>query len=310
MGWSARQHEGIGMSSVRPLLRTPVGWPLRAWLVAEVFFGLAAISAVFFFPEQTATNFAWTIPAVVMAAVIGAFYLSTGFLFALGLSVRNWENVRVIVLPAIVFTTLELLVTIIHWDRFNQGTLPFYVWFASYLLPPPIFAVLYWWHQRRAAPVGTGVAQPLPRWFRWLCLINGGVYVLVAGALLVVPEALIAQGPWPFTPLTARALCGWLVAVGLLLLSMAWENDWSRARLASVMLLVLGPALLFQLLRYSAQVRWTNPWLLISLADLLLLSLIMLAMWLRHPTRQSAPTSMPDPSPDPQGATQRVGGRV
>ena len=91
---------------------------------------MAAISAVFLFPEQTATNFAWTIPAVVMAAVIGAFYLATGFLFALELLARSWEHVRVIVLPAVVFTTLELLVTVLHWNRFNQGTLPFYVWFA------------------------------------------------------------------------------------------------------------------------------------------------------------------------------------
>jgi hypothetical protein len=298
------------MSSAQSPLQTPVGWPLRAWLVAEVFFGLAAISAVFFFPEQTATNFAWTIQSVVMAAVIGAFYLATGFLFAFGLFVRYWENVRVIVLPAVVFTTLELLVTLLHWDRFTRGTLPFYVWFASYLLPPPIFAALYWWHQRRAAPVGTGVTQPLPRWFWWLCVINGGAYALVAGALLVAPEGLIAQGPWPFTPLTARALCGWLVAVGLLLLSMARENDWGRARLGSVMLIVLGPALLFQLLRYSAQVRWANPWLLIALADFLLLSPIMLAMWRRQPTRQPVPASSADPSIDPQAATRRASGRV
>ena len=43
-----------------------------------------------------------------MAAVIGAFYLATGFLFALGLLARSWEHVRVIVLPAVVFTTLDL----------------------------------------------------------------------------------------------------------------------------------------------------------------------------------------------------------
>ena len=73
-----------------------------------------------------------------------------------------------------------------------------------------------------------------------------------------------------------------LVAVGLLLLSMARENDWPRAGLASVLFIVLGPALFFQLLRYSAQVRWGNPWLLIYLVDFLLLFPIMLAMWLRQ----------------------------
>jgi hypothetical protein len=262
---------------------TPVSKGLRAWLVVEVLFGLAAILAVFLFPEQTDTNFAWPAKPPVTAAVMGAFYVSAGALFAGSFFVPSWERLRVIVLPSLVFTATELLVTFLHWDRFKVGTLPFYVWFESYLLPPPIFGLLYWWQQRRSSPVGSGITAPLAPWLRALLLVDGAVLTLLFGAVLVAPGLLVAAGPWPFTPLTARALSGWGISLGLLLLSMAAENDRHRVRLATLMPLALAPALLVQLMRFGAEVRWANPWLLLFLADVALLAALSLALRLNLP---------------------------
>src|SRR5437763_484535 len=124
---------------------TPITLPLRAWLFVEVLFGLGAITSIGLFPADTKTNFAWPIQPVVMAAALGAFYFASAPALVWALFARTWESVRVIVLPAIAFTTVELLATFLHWDKFSVGTVPFYVWFASYLLPPPIFAGLYLW---------------------------------------------------------------------------------------------------------------------------------------------------------------------
>jgi hypothetical protein len=267
---------------------TPIRWPTRIWFVVEVFFGLAAISSIFLSPDKTQTNFAWPIKPVVMAAVLGAFYLSTAALFLLPLVLRRWEDVRVVVIPSAIFTAIMLLATFLHWDKFSVGTLPFYVWFASYVLPPPILAALFWWQQRAASPIGADVVQPLPRWFRRLCLINGAAFVIIASVLFLFPQGVLAQGPWAFTPLTIRTLSGWLIATGLLLVFIAWENDWRRVRIGTAMLIILGPALLFQLVRYSAQVSWGNAWLLIALVDFLALTLIMLGMWVRRLRPQPA----------------------
>src|SRR5205814_2060470 len=108
---------------------TPIPWALRAWLVVEVLFGLGAIASVGLSPADTRSNFAWPIQPVVTAAVLGAFYFATAPILVLALFARVWESVRVIVLPAIAFTTVELLATFLHWDKFSVGTLPFYVWF-------------------------------------------------------------------------------------------------------------------------------------------------------------------------------------
>ena len=262
---------------------TPVSRGLRAWLVVEVGFGLVAILAVFLFPEQTDVNFAWPARPAVMAAVLGAFYLASSLLFVGALLVDRWERLRVFVLPAAVFSSIELAVTFLHWDRFRVGTIPFAVWFASYILPPPLFGFFYWWQQRRAVPMGIGIRQPLPSWFRRLCAVNGAALVVVFAVVLASPGLLIAAGPWMFTPLTVRALCGWLISLGLLLLSVAAENDWRRVRLGTLMPMALGPALLLQLGRFGAEVRWDNPWLLLLLADILVLGAVCAVLWLRPP---------------------------
>jgi hypothetical protein len=260
-------------------LKTPISLPLRLWFGVEVLFGVAAIGAVFLRPEETATNFAWKIKPTVMAATFGAFYLSVGLLFVLGVVARRWQQVRVVSIPAAVFTAFMLLTTFLHWDKFTIGIPPFYVWFASYLLPPPIFVVLYLWHQKRSAPVGSGRTQVLAKPIRGFWFINGLVLVSLALLFYVFPALLIAIAPWTFTPLTARTLCGWLIGVGLLEMWMAWEGDWQRVKIGTTMLVILPFALIFQLLRFQTEVGWSNVALWLLLLDFSMASILCIGLW-------------------------------
>ncbi len=83
---------------------TPIVWPLKVWLVVEVVFGLGAILTIALHPEATANNFAWNVQPVVMAALLGAYYVSSALLFLLPLFARRWEMIRVMILPAAAFT--------------------------------------------------------------------------------------------------------------------------------------------------------------------------------------------------------------
>ena len=78
----------------------PIAFPLRAWLAVEVLFGVGAVLAVGLAPADTATNFAWPIQPVVMAAVLGAFYITSAPLFLFPLLAKRWEMDRVMILPA------------------------------------------------------------------------------------------------------------------------------------------------------------------------------------------------------------------
>lgn len=266
--------------------RTPISLPLRAWLAVEILFGIAAISAVFLAPDQTTTNFAWPIEPTVMAATFGSFYLSVGLMFVLGTFARRWQQVRAVSIPAAIFTGFMLLTTFLHWDKFNLEIAPFYVWFASYLLPPPIFVALFYSHQKKAAPIGTQRLCPIAQPIRQFWFINGFLITLIALLFYGVPTLLIAIAPWTMTPLTARTLCGWLIAVGTLQAWMACEGDWSRIKIASTLLIILPFALLFQWVRYSPEVDWSNLSLWLLLLNFLLNSLLCTHLWRTWTGRQ------------------------
>ena len=238
---------------------TPIAWPLRAWLAVEVLFGVGAVLTIGRAPSDTATNFAWPIQPVVMAATFGAFYITSAPLFLLPLFAKRWEMIRVMILPTALFSTVQLAATFLHWDKFSVGSVPFYVWFASYLLPPPIFLAAYLWHQRKADSHPLPSDDPIPSWLNRMLVICGSLLTLVAVVTLFFPGFLIPVFPWQLTPLTARSLSGWLIAVGTIMLWMSRENDRTRARLGTPMLILIVPALLMQMSRFAEQVNWASP---------------------------------------------------
>lgn len=243
---------------------TPIAAPLRVWLWIEVLFGLAAIASVGLRPQDTETGFAWHIEPLVMAAALGGLYIAATPSIVLQALAGRWEMIRVLIPTAICFTTAELVATLLHLDKFSVGTAPFFIWLASYVLPPPSFIAMYAYHQRRAEPLGTGVALPPP--LRRTLIVIGALLTLDAIVGFAFPEWFTGSFPWELTPLTARVLCGWLIAVGTLMLSIARENDRDRVRLASPMLILLLPAVGLQVARFAGQVDLSNPRLWIGAA--------------------------------------------
>jgi hypothetical protein len=257
----AKKKEGNAMTSSG----TPIAWPLRIWLAVEVLFGVGAVMAIGLSPANTQTNFAWPIQPVVMAAILGGFYITSAPLFLLPLFARQWEMIRAMILPTALFCTVQLATTFLHWDKFSVGTVPFYIWFASYLLPPPIFVAAYLWHQRKASSKPLESDSTLPIWLKGLLVTLGGFLTLAAILVFFYPTWLISIFPWQLTPLTARSLSGWLMVVGTLMLSLSIENNRTRARLATPMFILILPALLLQMSRYAGQVDWSNLVLWIGL---------------------------------------------
>jgi hypothetical protein len=156
------------------------------------------------------------------------------------------------------FSTIQLAATFIHWDKFTLGITPFYVWFASYLLPPPIFIAAYLWHQRRAKESPATSEDQIPSWLKWILLIVGVIFVLIAIVAFFIPSLLIPIFPWQLTPLTSRSLSGWLAIVGVLMLSIRGDDNRTRARLATPMLILILPTILLQLSRFSHEVDWSS----------------------------------------------------
>lgn len=237
----------------------PISLPLRIWFFCEVLFGLMSIATITATPADTARHFAWPIKPDATAALLGAFYLAAAVPFVLAVCARRWQNVRVFIIGTILFSSVELAATFLHWDRMSVGTMPFNVWFASYLLPPPLFIAFYCLHARRASAAPSPDDAPLAGWLRaGLCLL-GLPLALLGIAVFLSPSLAFPLMAWNFTPLTARALSGWVLALGVLMLSAARENDRTRSLLVAPMFILLGPAIVLQLTRFPGQVDVAHP---------------------------------------------------
>lgn len=247
---------------------------LRLWIAAEVVFGLMSLLTISLYPEQTAEQFAWPIKAFVTAALLGGFYIAAASFFVLALFARRWENIRVFVPASIIFSSTELLATFIHWDKFSVGTLPFTVWFISYVLPPPLFLAFYLQHQRRSPPVPRPGDEVLPGNLLSLMRVLGAVLAGFALLIFVVPTLWIAVAPVPFTPLTTRAFAGWVLATGLMQLLAVRENDRTRVRLISPFFVLAPPAIALEMARYPEQINFANPVLYLGAAVLALVCVV------------------------------------
>jgi hypothetical protein len=267
--------------------KTPANLALKLWLGVEVVFGVLTILTLLFNPQNSATNFSWPIKPVVMAALFGAFYCAVSIAIVNVFLARYWQEVRVIVIPAIVFTSMMLLTTLLHWEKFSLTNKSFYVWLISYISPPPIFAALYVWHQRQSTAVGQALSSPLPVWarrvFRWHGLGLTGLALL----FYLLPSLLTAIAPWPVTPLNARVLSVFLGGVGLLQLSIWRENGWFQIKRVMPLFIVLPIVVLIQLLRFSDEVQWANLALGLFLLDIGAISFISLWLWQHHKTAES-----------------------
>lgn len=190
-------------------------------------FLVLAFLILFFMPETSGTRFAWEIKPNMTAAFMGAGYLGGSWLFLNAVWGKCWHRVAPGFPPVTAFTICMLLVTALHWERFDLGHLPFQIWLVLYVVTPFLIPFL-WWRNRVTDPhtleAGDVVVPPAARW--GLGLLG----VLLLGFALfafVAPQSLVSMWPWQLTPLTARIMGGWFALLGVGGIVIARELRWS-----------------------------------------------------------------------------------
>lgn len=199
--------------------------PLRIILLAAA--GLVFLAGVqlFFFPLRTADWFAWTIGVPMTAVFLGAAYFSSVVLELAGARSLRWSRARLTVWAVLVFTTLTLVVTLVHLEAFHLGPehptsarVVTWVWLGIYAGVP--VAMLIGLAQQARTRVEPGrraeapVVRSLPPSLRLLTAGLAVVLLLSGVALLIAPGWAAGAWAWPLTDLTARAIGAWLVGLG------------------------------------------------------------------------------------------------
>lgn len=76
--------------------------------------------------------------------------------------------------------------------------------------------------------------------------------------LYAAPMAVLKLWPWMLTPLTARTVGAWLLAIAVISAQAALENDVVRIRPAFITMTALGVLQIVALLRYPSDFRWMS----------------------------------------------------
>ena len=240
------------------------------------------------FSERTAMYFAWEIkPPFITAAFLGAAYWAAVPVEIIASRQRTWAEGRIAV-PAIwLFTTLTLVVTLVHIGKFNfssptpsaQGAAWF--WLAIYA-GVPVAMLLISWHQIRV-PGGDPPRGPaLPKWMRIVFLVQGGGMLAFGVGLLLAPVDVGAVWPWTLTALTGRAIGAWLVGIGFAAVHATRENDVTQTRPLEGGFTAFAILQLVAIARYSGDVTWSSAAAWVYLAFLLSILFVGLFRWLLH----------------------------
>ncbi|GAB7193215.1 hypothetical protein NUM3379_39240 [Kineococcus sp. NUM-3379] len=251
------------MRAPEPVAGTPLVPGVRVLLLAFAVLTLAAANQLFVLAPHTAAGWAWPIRPPLTAAFLGAGYASGLVLSVLSLRRGTWEAARVGFLTVWLFTAVALAATLLHLDRFSFGAdalLPRFaawVWLVVYVVVPVAMGLAL----RAQLRVPGAPAHPGPSpgpVLRAALLVQAAVLGLTGAALFALPAARQAW-PWELTPLTARSIASWLLALALAAVLVARDGDLVRLRPAAVTYTVLGVLQLAALARFPGDVDWSRP---------------------------------------------------
>lgn len=272
----------------RTRVRTDRIFPETRWVSAVIVpFLVAAFAILYLFPDHTQELFAWGIQPRMSAMMLGAAYLGGAYFFVRAAANARWHWVKVGFLPVTTFATLMGIATILHWNRFNHGSLSFFAWVGLYFTTPFIVFLL-WLRNRSADPGPVSHDLCVPRLVRLVIGVVGGLTLLTSIFLFLQPGLMISTWPWQLTPLTARVVGALFALTGVGELAIALDARWSAVRIAlqsqMIGIIAIGLAMVFSWSNFHQ----ANPLTWVFLASILFLLVVSPLLYLWMETRNKA----------------------
>jgi hypothetical protein len=235
----------------------------RLLAVAAVLVFLAGVQ-LFVFPFRTDEWFAWTIDSPMTAVFLGASYWSAVGLELTAARAASWAGARIAIPAVFVFTTVTMVVTLVHIDRFHlDSTLPLgtravtWAWLAVYAVVPVLMVLAVVAQRRRSVAVPS--PSGLPTAVRVALVAIAAVLLVLGTALLIDPAAADGSWPWPLTPLTGRAVGAWLVGLGVAAAHARLLDDVVSLRPLAITGVAFGVLQAVALLRHGDELSWDEP---------------------------------------------------
>jgi hypothetical protein len=180
----------------------------------------------YFIPTQVDQAIPWLVPPL-HARFLGSMYLSgTAFMIG-GILSHYYGEVRVMVRVIPIWTGMLFIVSLFYLNEFDYSRTQVWIWFGAYLIYP-LIGLWLMWKDRRSRENIPGAA--LPRWVRIYLASQGLIVTILAFALLLFPEFMVAAWPWKITRLLAQIYSAPFLAYGLSSLMLSRQRTWAEIR--------------------------------------------------------------------------------
>ncbi len=230
-----------------------------ALLLGSVLTFLSGVQ-LFVLTDRTADFFAWTIGAGATATIMGAFYWTACTLSFLSWRRQPWVRARVGVPGVTLFLWATLATTLLHLDKFHfsgSATAQFaaWAWLVIYVVDPILvtIALVLQWRTPGVDPDRVSLLAPV---YRIVLAGSGALFAGLGLLMLFAPSVVAGVSPMPLTALTSRSIGSWVLAMGVVFVTMMWENDVDRIKPAAVACLVLPALLVVGMVRYWELFTW------------------------------------------------------
>lgn len=268
-------YSDAGMSDKYRPLKPETRW----WLYFDSLLVLVAGIQLFVLSDQTDRYFAWTINPPITAAFLGASYWGGLALVLLSARERIWAYARPSIPSVWLFSTLTLVATILHLDRFHMNSAFGWIWLVVYIVIPFLLPLLFARQQLRGDLADPPHTNPLPTWLRVSLAAQAVILITLGAMVFVAPQTAGTLWPWTLTPLTGRAVAAWLIGIGCVAANALWEGDLRRVRVAMISSTVLGLLHCLVVARHAWSLDWNKSQLWVYTLFVLLFTVSALLGW-------------------------------
>jgi hypothetical protein len=220
----------------------------------KVYFGFVlALAALigyrgFLVPQHVDKVLPFMVPPL-HARFLASMYLSGATFMALGIAAKRWAEVRVVVPMIAIWTGMLGLISLLHLEAFDWSRKQVWIWFIAYTSYPLIAAWLTWQHRRQESAIATPL---MSGGLKIYLAIQGFVVTVLAMALLIAPNTMVALWPWKITPLLAQVYSAPFLSYGLGSLLASKQRVWPEVKIVIYAELVFALGVLCSSL-YHAQ---------------------------------------------------------
>jgi hypothetical protein len=218
------------------------------------------------------------------AVFLGAAYWSAIALEFAAARAGNWARARIAVPAVFVFTSLTLVVSLVHLHKLHvhhdmaamahlpvSARLVAWAWLAIYAVVPVLMAI--GWRAQHRQSVSLPPPSRLPLAIR-AALVGLAALLLGTGVALLVPGLAHHVWPWALTPITRGAIGAWLIGLGVAA-GHAWLiDDKPSLRPLGLTGVAFGILEATALLRYGSELDWASGSALVYVATLVALTVV------------------------------------